>query len=298
MNILRRLPLSRLLLLCGVLLAVGIGATALAIALGVGPTPPPKPLADAVHDALAAAAGIDRRRERTASSSPTTYSKARTSRAAGGEAPAPSSPLVSGASGRLWIAEEGHVRLELQSEKGDTQIFYDGHTLSMYDASSNTLYRYTPPRQARRRLPGIERRRGRSTPAAGRPRKKSPAWRRSKKRSPTSSSTPTSPARPPRRGRPGRIHGARVAQGKRRPAGGAELSWDADHGVPLRAAVYSTESSSPVLELAATSISYGPVEPSVFEFTPPANAKVEKSCCPSTANRAAPRPSANTNTPT
>jgi hypothetical protein len=56
---------------------------------------------------------------------------------------------------------------------------------------------------------------------------------------------------------------------------GVELSWDAVHGVPLRAAVYSTESSAPVLELAATEVSYGPVEPSVFEFTPPANAKVE-----------------------
>ena len=61
---------------------------------------------------------------------------------------------------------------------------------------------------------------------------------------------------------------------------GAELSWDAANGVPLRAAVYSTESAAPVLELAATSISYGPVEPSVFEFTPPANAKVEEVVLP------------------
>jgi hypothetical protein len=50
--------------------------------------------------------------------------------------------------------------------------------------------------------------------------------------------------------------------------------------VPLRAAVYSTESAAPVLELAATSISYGPVEPSVFEFTPPSNAKVEEVVLP------------------
>ncbi len=35
-----------------------------------------------------------------------------------------------------------------------------------------------------------------------------------------------------------------------------------------------------MLELAATSISYGPVEPSVFEFTPPANAKVEEVVLP------------------
>ncbi len=54
---LRRLPLSRLLLLCAVLIGVGVGATALATALGVGPTPPPKPLPDAVHDALTAGAG-------------------------------------------------------------------------------------------------------------------------------------------------------------------------------------------------------------------------------------------------
>ncbi len=54
MNILRRLPLFRLLLLCGVVVAVGIGATALALAVGTGPAPPAKPLADAVHDALSA----------------------------------------------------------------------------------------------------------------------------------------------------------------------------------------------------------------------------------------------------
>jgi len=62
--------------------------------------------------------------------------------------------------------------------------------------------------------------------------------------------------------------------------GGAELSFDAVHGVPLRAAIYSTESSAPVIELAATSISYGPVESSVFEFTPPANTKVEEVVLP------------------
>ena len=56
MNILRRLPLSRLLLLCGLVVAIGVSATALAFALGAGPKPPPKPLAEAVHDALARAA--------------------------------------------------------------------------------------------------------------------------------------------------------------------------------------------------------------------------------------------------
>jgi hypothetical protein len=57
--------------------------------------------------------------------------------------------------------------------------------------------------------------------------------------------------------------------------GGAELSWDANNGLPLRAAVYSSTSSAPVIELAASEASYGPVDGSVFAFTPPANAKVE-----------------------
>ena len=63
--------------------------------------------------------------------------------------------------------------------------------------------------------------------------------------------------------------------------GGAELSWDAVHGVPLRAAIYSSTSPSPVIELAATEISYGPVADSVFSFTPPAGAKIEEVTTPS-----------------
>ena len=57
---------------------------------------------------------------------------------------------------------------------------------------------------------------------------------------------------------------------------GAELSFNADNGTPLRTALYSTASSSPVLELAATEISYGPVPDSVFSITPPSNVKVEE----------------------
>jgi hypothetical protein len=58
--------------------------------------------------------------------------------------------------------------------------------------------------------------------------------------------------------------------------GGAELSFDAAHGVPLRAAVYSSRGAGPVLELTATEISYGPVDSSVFSFTPPPGAKIEE----------------------
>jgi hypothetical protein len=55
---------------------------------------------------------------------------------------------------------------------------------------------------------------------------------------------------------------------------GAELAWDAANGVPLRAAVYAKGSGDPVLELEATDISFGKVDPSVFAITPPPDAKV------------------------
>ena len=45
-------------------------------------------------------------------------------------------------------------------------------------------------------------------------------------------------------------------------------------GVPLRFAVYAQNDSSPVIELKATDVSYGPQPASVFKVAPPAGAKV------------------------
>jgi outer membrane lipoprotein-sorting protein len=279
-NFLRRLPLSRLLLLCAVLVGVGIAATALASALGTGPTPPPKPLAEAVHDALTAqpVEGV------SAQVQLTNHLLEGASLASGdGEASQlTSSPLLSGASGRLWISKDGRVRLELQSEKGDTQVYYDGHTVSMYDASSNTLYRYTPPQESAGS--SGEGGSGSSSGASdSEPRahheiptvaKIEEAISHLSKHANVSGATPTDVAG----------QAAYTVRVSPKESGsllaGAEFSWDAVHGVPLRAAIYSTESAASVLELAATSISYGPVEPSVFEFTPPANAKVEEVVLP------------------
>jgi outer membrane lipoprotein-sorting protein len=282
---LRRLPISRLLLLGGVLIGVGVGATALATALGVGPTPPPKPLPDAVHDALTAAPveGVSAQIQLTDH-----LLEGANLASGGGEASQlTSSPLLSGASGRLWISKEGRVRLELQSEKGDTQVYYDGHTLSMYDASTNTLYRYTPPKGeggagssgeggSSEGWPGSSGGSAGSDAPHEAPSvaKIEEAIAHLSNHADVSGATPTDVAGQA-------AYTVRVApkEGGSLVAG-AELSWDAVHGVPLRAAVYSTESAAPVLELAATSISYGPVEPSVFEFTPPANAKVEEVVLP------------------
>ncbi len=274
--LLRRLPLSRLLLLCGLVLVLGISITALAFALNTGPTPPAKPLADAVHEALAGAGG-ESVQGVSAQVQLTDHLLEGANLASGGGGEAgqlSSSPLLSGASGRLWISKEGHVRLELQSEKGDTEIYYDGTTVQMYDASSNTLYRYTPPAHAG----GSD---TSSSPGASTDRHEVPSVAKIEEaishlseHANVSGATPIDIA-----GQAAyTVHVSPKESGSL--LGGAELSWDAVHGVPLRAAIYSSTGSAPVLELAATSISYGPVEPSVFEFTPPANAKVEEVVLP------------------
>jgi len=283
--LLRRLPLSRLLLLCGLVLVIGISITALAFALGTGPTPPPKPLPDAIHDALAAGAGGgvggDQVQGVSANIQLTDHLlEGANLTSGGGEGSAggqlTSSPLVTGGSGRMWVAKDGRVRLELQSEKGDTQVLYDGHTVSIYDAASNTLYRYTVP--AHEGGAGSSSDLGTPTPPTADHEAPSVAKIEEAIAHLThvnvSGATPTDIA--------GRAaYTVRVSPKESGSLiGGAELSWDAANGVPLRAAIYSSTSSSPTLELAATSISYGPVAASVFEFTPPSNAKVEEIVLP------------------
>lgn len=270
MNILRRLPLSRLLLLCAVVVAVGIGATALALAVGAGPTPPPKPLAQALHDALAAPKpdGVSARIQLTNR----LLEGANLAGGGGGEASQLSaSPLISGASGRLWVASNGHAHLELQSEKGDTQILWDGKTVEMYDASTNTLYRYTPPAESDT---------GSSTDGGGANSSSTEHGvpsvaeieehiTKASQHASVSGATPTDLAGQA-------AYTVRVSP--REDGGliaGAEVSWDAVHGNPLRAAIYSTDSAAPVVELAATEISYGQPDGSALEFTPPANATVK-----------------------
>jgi outer membrane lipoprotein-sorting protein len=184
-----------------------------------------------------------------------------------------SNPLLSGASGRLWISKDGRVRLELQAEKGDTQVLYDGKALQLYDASANTLYRYTIPQHRSGSAQGSTDG-GQATPDSGGQgdvpsvAKIEEAISHLSEHASISAATPTNVA-----GQPAYTVRATPKEGGSL-FGGAELSWDAMHGVPLRAAVYSSTAGAPVLELAATEISYGSVDASVFDFTPPAGAKV------------------------
>jgi outer membrane lipoprotein-sorting protein len=263
-NILRRLALSHLLLLCALVLAIGVSATALASALSSGPTPAPKPLAQAIHDALGAPAveGV------SASVTLTDHLLEGASLASGGQSgELTSNPLLTGASGRLWIAKGGRVRLELQSQQGDTQILYDGHTLSLYDAATNTEYRYTPPAGQEGTNSSTPTGSPHEAPSVS---KIEEAIAHLSKHADISGATPGDVAG----------HAAYTVRVSPKESGsllgGVELSFDAVHGVPLRAAIYSSTTAAPVIELAATEISYGPVADSVFEVNPPANARVEE----------------------
>ncbi len=273
MNIFRRLPIYRLLLGCGAALAVGIGATALAFALDSGPTPPARSLADAIHDALSGPqpAGFSANVQLTNN----LLEGASLAGEVGGEGAGGllSDPLVKGGSGRVWVAKSGEFRLELQSESGDTEIVWDGHSLELYDAAQNTIYRYTPPAHehagegAEGGSESHESRESREVPSVA---KIEEAIAHARRHAAISEASPTDVGGEP-------AYSVSLAP---KQAGSllanVQLAFDSENGVPLRAAVYSTASPSAVLELAASEISFGPVEASVFQLSPPASAKVKQ----------------------
>jgi outer membrane lipoprotein-sorting protein len=171
------------------------------------------------------------------------------------------SPLLSGARGRLWWAQDGRFRLELQSESGDAQVVADGETVTVFDASGNTVYRFPLPREkgaadrdARKAVPSLEQVRAALARLAE-------AWE-------IAGPKPVNVA-----DRPG--YSVRIApRGDGGLLGAATLVWDAANGVPLRAAVYAEGEAEPVLELSATDVSYGPIDDDDLAAEPPAGARV------------------------
>lgn len=252
MTFLRRISTRRLLSICALALVIVIGGTAAALATsGGGPKPPAKPLANAVHDALAAPAvpGISADIHFTNNLIDASSLEGK-------------DPILAGATGRLWAspADGGKLRLELQAEEGgnDSQVLVEGRHFEIYDGTSETVYEGTLPEgegaEAAEEVPSVERIQQEIDKVG--------------KRVDLSGAVPSD------------VAGKATYTLRAAPShdggllGRVELSWDATNGVPLRGAVYSSESSSPVLELAATGISFEAVPASVFEISPPAAAKV------------------------
>jgi outer membrane lipoprotein-sorting protein len=251
---LRRIPTNRLLTMCALVAAAAVlvGVLAAGAFGGSGPVPPRKPLANAVHDALTAppVLGVSAEIQFTN----------RLIDTSGVRGP---NVLLSGASGRLW-ATRGHLRLELQAPSGsegagDIQVLVNGRSFSVLDVASNTLYRGTLPRDSHPQPKRTE-----AVPSIATIQQD---IQRAAQHLAIAGPTPTDVA-----GRP--AYSATLSPKRGGLIGRVTVAWDARKGTPLRAAVYARGGSTPVLELRATQISFGPVGASTFAINPPANAKV------------------------
>lgn len=253
---LRRLSTARLLGLLAVVVIVLGGGAAIAVAAlnTAGPTPPPKPLDAAIHDALTGppVAGITARITFTNRLVDTT--------SLGGSGMGSSSPLLSGANGRLWASADGRVRVELQSDNGDVQVAGDGRTVTIVDGTQNQAYRILlPAGQGSSSQPANP---APTVSAIDR------ALQRLAGRLDVSGAMPSNVA-----GR--EAYAVRVSPKQDGGlVGAAELAWDAANGVPLRAAVYAKGDPRPVLQLAATDISFGPVAAADLAAPIPSGTKV------------------------
>jgi outer membrane lipoprotein-sorting protein len=230
---------------------VTTAAVARAALTGAGPVPAPKALAQAIKDAIGAPQpdGVTARITFTNNLLPS------------GSLPGASSALTSGAKGRLWLTKDGRLRLELQSSSGDAQLTVDKDQVSLFDASSNTVYKATLPKTAADAKPE----QAHENPTLA---KIQDALDHVAKMWTTSGAEPGTIADRP-------AYTVRIApKDDGGLLGAAKVAWDSVTGVPLRAAVYAQGQDSPVLELEATDISYGAVSDADVVAPAPADAKV------------------------
>jgi outer membrane lipoprotein-sorting protein len=247
MNLFRRMSTLRLLLLGGAIAAVAL-VTGVVVARGSsGTTPAKKPLASALQAALLAKppAGVSGRITFTNHLFPNG------SLGQGGSA------LMNGASGRFWVSANGKFRLELQSSSGDTQILRTAQGVSVYDSSANTIYKIAAPSgsAAEQKSSSSDQQdsAGSSSHAPAGVSSLQSAIAQLAPYATISGAHPTNIAGQP-------AYTVRVSpKHDGGLLGAAEMGWDAQHGVPLKFAIYSRGDSSPVLALTVTEISYGAV---------------------------------------
>ncbi len=254
MKLFRTLSTTRLVALVAFLVVLAGGGAALAVAArGGGSTPPPKPLDQAIHDALGGTQpdGI--------TADITFTNKLFPSGALTGAA---GSALLSGATGRLWVTSDGRGRLELQSDAGDVQIVWDNQLVTVYDASSNTVYKLTLPADTSTSTPDT----GSSVPPA--------LSEITTFLTDLSQQATVSGAQPDNVGTQPAYTVTISPKHDGGLLGQAQLAFDAANGIPLRVAIYAQGSSSPALALEATHISFDAVDSSAVDISPPAGAKV------------------------
>jgi outer membrane lipoprotein-sorting protein len=264
MKLLRTISTPRLLaIVAGLVIAVA-GGTAIAFAAsGNGARPPRESLAQALHQAATAPApnGIFARISFT-------NHLIESSDIQGTD------PILTGASGRLWLSPSTHeMRLELQGDNGDAQVVVKNGAFSIYDPMSNVVYKGT--------LPADSSGSSATNKAATEP-VPSVAQIQTQLNQLMQQLNVVGPTPRNVAGQPA----YKVVLSPKHSGGligDVQLAWDATHGVPLGIAIYSRGSSTPVLELKATDISFGPVSSKDFKVTAPAGAKVVRISSPAHA---------------
>ncbi len=270
MKFLRTVSTQRLLaILAGLVIAIAGGSAIAVAASSGGPVPRAEPLAQAVHGVLTAPSvqGITARVTFTNNLIDSSDIQGK-------------DPLLQGASGRLWFSPSTHqLRLELQSDNGDAQAVVNSRSFWVYDPTSKTVYEGTLPAQS-----ATDRSKRHEAEKSTVPSLKQIQTELNKLAQHTNLSGAI----------PSDVAGQAAYTVRVSPKhdggllGDAETAWDAVRGVPLRFAVYARGSSSPVIEVKATDISFGTVPSSDFNVSPPSGSKVVKvSTAGASENRAA-----------
>ncbi len=252
MRRLRTASTRRLLTIVAVLVATVAAAGIAQAALTTTSKPDPKPLDRAILDVANAkpVEGVTARVKFTNNLLPS------------GSLPQnAASPVLTGADGRLWLSDDGRVRLELQSETGDAQLVLDGDRFMLYDATTKSAYVGRLPNADKREKVEKAERKPTLSAIQRSLAKLGEAWTLSGAQPTTTAGQPTYTVRIAPKDDGGLL-------------GAAELAWDAVRGVPLRAAIYAQGNDKPVLEVEATDVSYGKIPASKISTTPPAGAKV------------------------
>ena len=254
-SFLRRSSSKTLIALSGALVVLVAGGAVVASgAAGGAGTPPNKSLAQAVAGAFAGP-----KIEGVSARITFTNKLIDTGGLGGGQ-----DPLMSGGSGRLWASNNGDVRIELQSDGGggDVEVVASGNTLWLYHAASNTVYKTTMAPEKKQTD------KGQKLPPTVAAVKR--VLRQLGSEATTSGAVPDNVAGQP-------AYSTRIdPKANGGLVGGADVTWDAANGAPLRVAIFARGQNSPVLAIEATDVSFGAVDPSVFAIQPPAGATVQE----------------------
>jgi hypothetical protein len=246
-------------------LLCAISVTAFAMTRGGGAKPPKRSLASAVHRIFTAkpvtGVSADFRVDQHL--------------LAGASTGLGSSPLLSGATGKVWVGG-GRARLVLRSQLGTASVAFDGHRVTLYDPKHHVAY-VLPVKHHERPGGATER----NTPSIA---AISHALARAAQFAVISGAIPSNVA-----GR--EAYSVHVSP---RHDGGLfgefDLAWDAAHAVPLRFAIYPRGSSTAAISISVTHIRFGSAPASALRATPPAGTRIVHVHMPNRHDRAAQKP--------